>query len=76
MVKGGSSVSYISISVSDQEEEVECEREQPRAEQVAERGQVRDGEVIWVVPALPQITYHPVSNVQQQRHLQQTEGDA
>ena len=64
------SVADVSVTVADDVQELEGEREEPGAQQVAHRRQVRDREVVRVPPRLPQVVHQPVRDVQQHRHLQ------
>ena len=63
------SVSWDSVSVSDKPAHVEAEGEEAGPQQVAQSGQVRDGEVVRVHPPAPHPVNHPVRHVEKNHHL-------
>jgi len=65
------SVAHVAVLVSDDPQEVEAERQQGGAKQVAQRRQVRDGEAVGVLAAPPHGVHHPVCDAQQQQHLEE-----
>ncbi len=64
------SVAHVRVTVAYYVQHLEGDGEQPGAEQVAHGRQVRDGEVVRVLPFLPQVVNQPVREVQKQGNLQ------
>lgn len=60
----------ICVSVPNEPEDMEAECQQPSAEKVPQGCQVRDGEVVWVQAAAPHPVHHPVCDVEQDQHLE------
>lgn len=64
------SVSHISVSVSNEPEDMEAEGQEAGPQQISQGRQVRNREVIRVHPPTPHPVDHPVSQVQQDQHLE------
>ena len=64
------SVSQVGVFVPHQVEQVEGHGEEGRPQEVPEGGQVRDGHVVRVVTQPPDKVDHPVTDVQQNNHLE------
>lgn len=67
------SVTHVTVLVPDDPQEVEAKGQQRGSQQVPQRRQVRDGEAVGVFAAPPHGVDHPVSNAQQQQHLEEGE---
>lgn len=67
---GVASVAHIAVLVSYDPQEVEAERQQGGAQQVAQGRQVRDGKTVGIFAAPPHGVHHPVGYAQQQQHLE------
>lgn len=65
----GDLVADVAVPVADHVEELEGQRQQARAQQVAQRSQVRNGGVVRVDLLRPHPVHHHVRHVQQQEHL-------
>lgn len=63
------SVSWDGVSVSDKPAHVEAEGEEAGPQQVAQSGQVGDGEVVRVHAAAPHPVDHPVRHIEEDHHL-------
>ena len=65
----GELVSHIGVPVTDEPENVKAESEETCSNQVPQRCQVWDGEVVRVEVPAPHPVHHPVSNVQKNENL-------
>lgn len=66
------SVAHVAVLVTDEPQEVEAQCQEGGAQQVAQSGQVGDGEAVRVFAAPPHGVNHPVRYTQQQQHLEET----
>ena len=65
------SVADVAVAVADQVEDVEGQSEEARAEQVAQRRQIRNGRVVRIDALAPHPQHGDVADVQQQHHLRE-----
>lgn len=65
----GELVSHIGVPVTDEPEDVKAESKETCSNQVPQRCQVWDGEVVGIEVPAPHPVHHPVSNVQENENL-------
>ena len=67
---GDKSFPYVFIVVSKVPHDLEAYRKESSSQEVTQGGQERDGDIVRVVPPLPDLVDQPVSHHQQYGHLQ------
>lgn len=65
----GELIPHIRIPVTNKPEDMKAESKEPRSDQVTQRCQVGDGEVVRIEVPAPHPVHHPVSNVEQNENL-------